>query len=172
LVFYLFPAVLDFVFNALGNFLIFFSYFELYLFNKLFLFKVGSIKPFMYLIVNFSRLQEFFSFVYINFKLYKAFSSGFLLKVFLVSAKKMRRLIKKHLPVLMFLKKFFLKKLAGGAELWFYGFKKKFLPVISELGAWSFVDSAIWILRKSFGVYRFRRVKAIKKRIRKKLRDK
>lgn len=135
LFFYILPEVLGFVFITISKFLLFFNYLELYLFSRLFLFKAGSIKPFMYLIVNFSRLQEFFSFVFINFKLYKAFSSGFLLKVFSVAFKKTRRLVKKHLPVLLFLKKFFLKVLLSGAELWFYGFKKKFLPVISELGS-------------------------------------
>ena len=126
----------------------------------------------MYLILKFSRLQEFFSFVFFNFKLFKAFSSGFLLRVFSIFSKRVRRNVKKHLPLLVFLKKFFLKKLLNGAQLWFFGFKKKYLSIIFELGTWAFVDAAVWVLKKSFGFYKFRRVKAIKKRIRKLLKNK
>jgi len=166
------PELISFFFTTFANFLIFFNYLDLYLISRRVPLKFPVLQPFLYLILNFSRLQEFFSFVSMGFKLQRAFSSGFLLKVFSIFAKKTRRNVKKHLPVLIFLKKFFLKRLLNGTQLFFYSFKKKYLPVVSELSSWGAVDSAIWILRKSFGVYKFRRVKAIKKRVRKFLKKK
>ena len=129
------PELISFFFTTFANFLIFFNYLDLYLISRRVPLKFPVLQPFLYLILNFSRLQEFFSFVSMGFKLQRAFSSGFLLKVFSIFAKKTRRNVKKHLPVLIFLKKFFLKRLLNGTQLFFYSFKKKYLPVVSELSS-------------------------------------
>lgn len=157
-------------FMVLQKFSIFFLFYKLYVPGRIAALSTPQPQPFVYLFVNFLRLQEFFSFVFANFLLCKAFSAGFLLKLFSNFFKKTRRAVMKHRPLFFFLKKFFLQKLSAGAELWFIGFKKKYFNVIFELHSWGFVSSTVWVLKKNFGAYKFRRVKAIKKRLRKSFR--
>lgn len=141
------------------------SSFNAYFFGFFFL-KAPQKDFFIYLLINFTRLQEFFSILFNTAKIYRAFSSGFLLKIFLILEKKQRRNIKKHKPVLVFLKKFFLSVFSAGAEFWFLNFKKKYLSVIFAVLSWTAASGLVWIFKKSFGKYTFRRMKAIKKRIR------
>jgi len=93
----------------------FFNNFNAYFFN-FFFFKPRKEVFYYYLLVNFSRLQEFFSILLYTTKLQKAFSSGFLLKVFAIFEKKQRRNVKKHKPILTFFKKFFFKIFFAGVE--------------------------------------------------------
>jgi len=146
---------------------IFSSFFYFYTVSSFLLFSFLNFKNFLYFIVNFSRLQSFYSFTFSNFLLFKAFSTGVLLKYFFLTMKKIRRLVQKQRPIFNFLKKFFFLRLARGCELWVYGFKKKFLPILFELSRWGFTNNFVWVLKKSFGIYQYRRVVAIKKRIRK-----
>jgi len=158
-----------FTFFSLVNF---FNCIKIYALTNFFYYKFQQYWFAIYFIVNFIRLQEFFSFIFFTFKLFKSFSSGFLLKIFSILKKKNRRLVKKHLPILIFLKKFLLNNLKQGTSIWFYGFKKKYLPLIHILLSWSINQETTWIFKKSFNTYQFRRVKAIKKRIRNSLKKK
>lgn len=146
---------------------IFSSFIYIYTISNFLLLRLLKLRVFLYFIVNFSRLQSFYSFTFSNFLLLKAFSTGVLLKYFFLTIKKMRRLVQKQRPIFNFLKKFFFSRLARGCELWVYGFKKKYLPILFEFSRWGFTNDFVWVLKKSFGVYQYRRVVAIKKRIRK-----
>lgn len=164
---YITQALIRFFLLAFNKNFFFWNYVHFYVFNNLFAIKLVKLNFFFYFIMNFSRLQEFFSFVYTNFILFKSFSAGLLLKFFSAFVKKNRRNVQKHRAAIFFLKNFFLRNLRAGAEAWLYGFKKKYLPVVLEVASWGVVQEFVWCLRKSTGAFRFRRVIAIKKRIRK-----
>lgn len=165
--FLFYREILRFFFLVFNHNFFFYNYIAFYISCKFYIYKTSFLNFFFYFILNFVRLQEFFSFVFSNFVLFRAFSAGFLLKIFSIFLKKSRRNIQKHRPVLLFLKKFFLQKLGANSEVWLYGFKKKYLPVVFEVSTWGTIKEFVWCLRKSTGAYRFRRVVAIKKRIRK-----
>lgn len=119
-------------FLTILTFDLFLNYYYYYCVYKFFFFKFLKLKNFMFFILNFTRLQSFYSFIFSNFFLCKAFSSGVLLKYFFLINKKIRRSVQKHKPVFNFLKKFFFFKLSLGCEFLIYGFKKKFLPILFE----------------------------------------
>lgn len=110
-----------------------YNFINTYILKKLLYFNFKNFFFYTYFILNFTRLQEFFSLVFFTFKLFKAFSSGFLLRLFSILEKKNRRVVKKHVSILIFLKIFFFKVLKKGSEVWFINFKKKYIPIIYEL---------------------------------------
>lgn len=155
------------------NFLFFFS---LRYFNK----KTGascfSIKLFFFRGSNYFRIslkkrQIFFCLLGSNFKLFKSFSCGFLMKFFKKKNKKDKYSLKNQASFLFFFKKYFNFFLRKKVILLIVSYKHKYKKTIDDALTLfqKNLTSVHFLPRINNFEYTFKRVRAIKRKIRRKL---
>jgi len=153
-----------------------FFYYKFYLFlhsNKCdsFFFPGRSNK--FYFRVDFNKEQPYYSILTYRYKTKKVFSTGFLLKLHNLFLKKYRRSPSSYGAIVPFFKKFFFSNKFNPKTLAvFVGYKHKykvFIQSIIKLFIAKFCIGLFFELQVKMLKFKFRRVKSIKKRIKKRI---
>jgi len=154
----------------------FFFYYKFYLLlhsKKCISFFFPSYSNKLYFRVDFNKEHPYYSILTYRYKTRKVFSTGFLLKLHNLFLKKYRRSPSSYGAIIPFFKKFFFNsKLNSKALAVLVGYKHKykmFIKNIIKLFITKFCIGLFFELQVKMLKFKFRRVKSIKKRLKKRI---
>lgn len=143
-----------------------YSIYKLFLFNYIFFIKNNNC------LINLKKYQAFFAFLNYKLECLHTYSTGFILYLLEIKKKNTKRKKKSIIYLMLFLKKYFNEFFKVGANMYILTYKFKFFKLIENLIkslSCNFPLNFLLITRQKLNLYSFKRIKAIKKRLRKKL---
>ena len=168
--FFFFYSILFKFYFMLNNFISLkkkkYSNYKLFLFNYIFFIKNNNC------LINLKKYQAFFAFLNYNLECLHTYSTGFILYLLEIKKKNTKRKKKSIVYLMLFLKKYFNEFFKVGANMYILTYKFKFFKLIENLIkslASNFPLNFLLITRQKLNLYTFKGIKAIKKRLRKKL---